>query len=675
MSGGFMLEQPLVIQGKQEEAPGIFGNAVPLRFMPSFKNYATDQKTVEYFKNEIAPVMDFTRQDRQSLEEEWATIRNMNLMQHDSGRRYFGRSDSYLPTYRRERQKIVAHWSRGLFPSDEYFDVVDLGSGDPEKARPVKQYMKWELDTNARVRSHIKPFLGSLADYGNGIKKYWYKKEVRTMGGVTRKQALGNLIQNEYGFKPYSCEGLAVSTRNLFYWYIYPATAESLNDAMMIFEDIDVPVSFVEWMVKMGRWKVGDYNPLDHGDTNIISEHSYNMQRLLDTRAQMQQPGRGMSSTRMGRQITATEGYTFMPLPDDSYMAHEKRGYPVPVQVTCLGDQPVEIRRNPFYHQRHPYLASRIDWEPGFFYGTGQGRIIRPLQLLSNDFMNQTNDNGILAMNPVSIIDVTKMAGLPPPFKPGATWYTLDIDAVKFDRPPLDSTHLGLLLTQTINGMAQDAGGAPPDFSTKGGAASKTATGMSIAQRNTAGPVQDVVEDIEIDVFVELLKNGWKNAVQYRDQAVMISVAGERIEVSPDMLAIDADFRMLGSSQAANQQVRTQQALQLIQMITPIVPLIIQTGYVVDFVGVIKRVWTDGFGYRNFSEFIRRAQAVPGPGLPAGDQMGGVQAEQGDRLRSALEQVHGQGDPLAEAQPGETDDFTAVRQNADQLAGMTGGYH
>src|SRR4051812_15651460 len=121
MPGGFMLEQPLVIQGVQEEVQGVFGNAVPLKYMPSVKNYAQDQNTVDFFKSEIAPVMYWARQDRIEQEEEWATIRNMNLMKHDSGRRYFGRSDSYLPTFRRERQKMVSHLSRGLFPTDDYF--------------------------------------------------------------------------------------------------------------------------------------------------------------------------------------------------------------------------------------------------------------------------------------------------------------------------------------------------------------------------------------------------------------------------------------------------------------------------------------------------------------------------------------------------------------------------
>lgn len=671
MSGGYLMEQPLVIQGTREEAGGLFGNATPLQFMPSQKNYAKDQKTADFFRNEIASVQVWTRQNRLGQQDEWMNIRNMNAMVHDSGRRYFGRSDAYLPVYKRERQKLIATLSKGLFPSDEYFDVTDMQTGDPEQAKPVKALMQWDFERNARLKAYMKPFLGQLVDYGTSPMKFWYKKNIRREGGVTKKSSLGNLINMQYGFKPVANEGMAVSPRNLLYWYIYPETCESLNDAMMVFEDIDVPWAFVEWMHKCGRWANVE-DAVESASSLIVPEHQLAQVHMLYTRGDsFQVPGQS-SMGKTGSIMTFTEAYCYMPLPDDAYMPDEYKGMPLPVMVTSFGDTPVDIRRNPFFHQRPPYVVARIDWEPGFFYGNAQGRIIRPLQLLSNDFMNQTNDNGIIGMNPIAIIDVNKMAGAPTSYYPGAAWYTLGPDAVKFDRPPIDQVQMGMQMTREIAGMAQDAGGAPPDFSNKS-KASSTATGMSIAQRNTAMPLQDVVEDIEVDAMVEMLTMGWKNNIQYRDEAVMASVAGQAIRVTPEMLAIDAQFRWLASSQAQNAQVRTQQAMSLIQMITPIVPLIMQQGYIIDFVALVKKIYTDGMGFRGFQEFIRKAQAVPGAGAPTPGQMPGVQAEQGDRLRSALEQVNGMNDPNAAAQPGETEDFSQVRNEADQNAAMMGG--
>ncbi len=242
---------------------------------------------------------------------------------------------------------------------------------------------------------------------------------------------------------------------------------------------------------------------------------------------------------------------------------------------------------------------------------------------------------------------------------------------MKFDRPPIDQVQMGMQVSNMLMGLAQDMGGAPPDYGAKT-RAGQTATGMSIAQRNVQTPIADTVQDIESEQMLPILMGGWKNAIQYRNEDIMVSIAGEQIRVAPEMLMIDAEFRYLASSQAMNQQVRTQQMMTLVQAITPVVPMIMQQGYIVDFVALFKRVWTDGFGLRGFTDFIKKAQAVPGQGAPAPEQMGGVQAEQQDNMRSALGQVHGAFSPEAEAQPGEGEDFSMVRNEADDLAGMLG---
>lgn len=679
-ASGYLLEQPMVIQGtKEEAAPGIFGNANPLQFIPSMKNYADDEKTAAFFRDEIAPVMRWTRQDRSLLEAKWEETRAMNAMIHDSGRRYFGRSDSYLPIYRREKKKLVSTLSRGLFPSDEYFDCIDLETGDPERAKPVKYYMKWELEQNARLRSFMKPFLGCLVDNGTSVMKTWYKKKI-TSEGTGKRGKLKDLMQMQYGFKEYCKEGMVVSPRQLMYWYIYPSTCESLDDAMMVFEDLEVPIAFVEYMKNSKRWINCDAAiASDQGEQ--IPEHENAKWNLLNARGEgLSVPGRGGQQSHQGSILSMTEVWTYMPLPADAYLPYEDKRLPVPVLVTSLGGGEglptvVSIRRNPFFHQKSPYDVARMDWEQGLFYGSAHGKTIRPLQLLANDFMNQTNDNGIMGLNPIAIMDVNKMVGgANYSFFPGAPWYTLGTDAIKFDRPPIDQVQMGQNMTNQLMGMAQDFGGAAPDYGSKT-RAGNTATGMQIAQKNTQGPLQDDVQDIEGDMMVPMITKAWKNAVQYRDGKTMVSVAGQMIEINPELLGIDAQFMMIGSTQAMNAQVRAQQAQMLIQAVAPLVPGMMQQGYIVDFVSLVRKIYVDGLGFRGFNEFIRKAQAAPQPGMPRPDQMGGVQGQQQDNLRSAMAQVNGAFDDSASPVDGEAQDFTDVRNQADQLAATSGGYN
>lgn len=669
-----LMEHPLVVQGQQEE--GSFASAIPQKFLPASRNYAGDSSAQAYFQNEIYPVMEWTRSDRVALEEEWNEIREMVSMKHGAGRRYFGRSDSYMPIYKKERRKMMSTLKKGLFPSDEYFDVTDRGTGDPERAKPVKCIMQWDFETNANIRAKMKPNIGQLCDYGTAPLKYWYKKQIVTQGTATsRKGALARMFAPEHSFKSYCKEGLAVSPRNLFYWYIYPNTCESLDDASLIFEDIDIPMSFVEMMKFAKRWHSVDEIIAMAGSPNMIPEHQRNQMALLMSRGMgLQQPGTGEPATKLGTMLTVTESWTFMQLPRDAYLEHEDWRLPLPVMVTSFGNVAVEIRRNPFYHQKPPYAVARADWEPGLFYGNAQGKIIKPMQLLVNDFMNQTNDNGIIGLNPISIWDVGKMAGVPSSYYPGAPWYVQGnpSEAVKFDRPPIDQVQMGMMVTNMLIGLAEGSGGSPPDYNSRA-KASNTATGMSIAQRNVQTPIADDVEDIENDQMLPILWGGWKNNVQYRNEDVMVSIAGEMIRVSPDMLLIEAEFRCLAASQAANAQVRTQQMINVVQLITPALPMILQQGYIVDFVALFRRLWTDGFGLRGFTDFIKKGQAAPQMGPPRPDQQAGVVNEQQDNYRSALQQVEGQFGDNAGAQPGEADDFSMVRDQADDMAAMMGG--
>lgn len=670
---GFLVEQPLVIQGQLEEAGGLFGQQMLMKYLPTAKNYAGNEACQMFFQQEIYPVMQFTREDRAGLEQEWNDIRDMTAMKHNAGRRYFGRSDTYMPIYKKERNKMISTMNKGLFPSDEYFDVTDRGTGDPERAKPVKVIMQWDLETNAKIRSKMKPNIGQLCDFGTAPMKYWYKKEVKSQGtAISRASAIAGLVQPQHQFKNYCKEGLAVSPRNLFYWYIYPSTCETVEEATMVFEDIDVPISFVQMMAFTKRWEGTDDVIKMLGQPESIPEHDRNRLAILAQRgAGLGVPGQGAAASKLGSIITLSEVWTYMVLPREAYLPHENWRLPLPVLITCFGGRAMEIRRNPFYHQTPPYAVGRMDWEPGLFYGNAQGRIVRPMQLLINDFMNQTNDNGIMGLNPMSIWDVNKMSGLPTSYFPGAAWYSLGNpnEAVKFDRPPIDQVQMGLQVTNMLMGIAESAGGSPPDYGSRARGAN-TATGMSIAQRNVQTPIADSVMDVENEQMLPILMNGWKNNIQYRNEEVMVSIAGERIVVTPDMLLIDAEFRYLASSQAMNQQVRTQQMLSLVQMITPVVPIILQQGYIVDFVALFKRVWTDGFGLRGFTDFIKKGQAVPQMGPPRPDQRGGLVAEQQNNYRSALQQVEGEFG--AEAQPGEAEDFAVVRNEADDIAGMLG---
>lgn len=668
------------LDAEDEAQEGTFGAATPLNnFLPPSENYASEEEVAQWVKEELASVVDWTVNDRAYLEQAWEEIDRMVELNHDENRRYFGSSDYYVPLYAKNRQSIISNLSRGMFPSDDYIDasMPYLNAPDTEeKAKAAKLYMQWELDSNAQFRTRVKDFLGQWVDTGNAVFKVLYKKpsqrdrEVRFMDSGQPK--MGGARN----------EGASIKARNINDVYVFPTNISGIDEAMLIFEFVDVPRSYVEQMVESGKWDrdVGERFLAGNGGS---SDHSNAIIRRLEAKG-LESPLESSLRGKLSEQFTVIECWTFAALPKRAYITGEETaGRLVPVRVVMTpGGDALSVVRNPHWHQQSPYEFARQNTKPGLFYGYGHGKMHKALQYLTNDTANQTNDCGIYAMNPIAVMNPNQLVGPPPALAPGVAIYAHNVkDAIHFDRPPIDQVQWGMQQLQIWIGMGQDFGGAPPIMQGNNtGRGGKTATGAQILQNNARTPIQDAVEDIENQALISMMKKVWKNAQQYRDGQVMATVAGQQLKMDRATLSLDASFRWMASSQAVNNQVRAQQAIQLMSAIAPAVPLLMQMGYIVDFATLIQRIYVDGFGFRGFKDFIRPAQAVPGqvpfgaPGAvqPQPAQMGGIQAEQGDRTRSALEQVNGMfgSEPAA---PGEGEDFMTIRGMADDMAGMMGG--
>lgn len=653
-----------------------FGSVEPEFNLPPVINYAENAECVAQFRKEIYSTMEWTWINRINLEEEWRAIRRQRMQQHDTGRKYYGRSDAYIPLYARTETTLVSTLSRGLFPSDEYMDAVEQDTGDPEAAKPAKAYMQYELDKVARIRVWMKRFLQQFVAWGNSPIKVWYGTEFRAQARKQLSDYYGTKVAEPHFQLKTLREGARVSVRSLLYWYCYPTIADSLEDCTLVFEDIDVPVGYIKEMCRRGIWK----NEQDALRSPIPPNHLINQQDVLTNSYGITPPATGILGDRLvGGTRVLTEGYSFMKLPSSAYTADEDKNDLLPVHFVCAGTKLMWLSRNENWHQRHPYLIARQNVEPGFFYGHGEGRRMRPLSYLVNDFANQGNDVLQYGINAVNKVNPAHVAGPLPPMRPGVVWKMTDVkEGHIFDRPPTEGAQHAMDALGMYLGMGQDFSGTPPVIQGSGGGKNaRTATGAAILQRNALSPIQDKVEDIELEVLNQMMELIWINAQQFRDSDVMTMIAGEKITITPDQLAGNYDFTWMASTQTANQSQRTQQLMSFLQAIGPMIQLLNQQGKIFDPVPLLRRVWADGFGMRGFDQLIHAAQPVlqqgvqpPNGGAPATSQ--GVQQEQSDRLRSAIEQAWGQDGTPVDMQPGEGEDFADIRKESDQIAAQMG---
>jgi hypothetical protein len=351
--------------------------------------------------------------------------------------------------------------------------------------------------------------------------------------------------------------------------------------------------------------------------------------------------------------------------------------------VVLANGIPVEATRNPFWHQKPPYVKQTLEGRPDNFYGMGMGRMGLELQRLTNDFMNQMNDVGQYALNPVAIIKPNAIVGPTPSMKPGTVFNVLESDAVRFDRPPIEQLQGGGMLLDRIVAFMNDLMGAPPLLQGGGGGgAAKTATGSQILQSNVKSDLQDIIEDIELNVLIPLMEMTFQLGAQYENDERWMAVTGAApMKFRREAFTEQYKFRWMASSQTANQQVRAQQALMFIQQLPAMAQMLAMQGKTIDPIPVLRRFYADALGGRDFDKIVVAApMAPPGMGPPGAPGAPGalprgvpgeepIPGEDGGRARSAVEQAPGGSGSVA---PGEAEDFMNVRAGADEMAGMMG---
>lgn len=639
-------------------------------------NLATDPLILGQIRDFLVNLIDEGRRQRQPLEDEWRRIDRMEMLMHDGGQMYYGRHNAYLPVFMRIKRSQRTQLRRGLFPSDEYMDVADRLTGDPQRAYPTKAYVQWELESNAKIRLAAASMLSQLVGLGNTVWKRWYNREVNYAG----KMMMGPMgPQLSYG--PSYREGLRVKPISLYNFYMWPTTAATKAEAEWVWEDIDVPLAQIKYLIDKGVF-LGGRAAMDAPEPDTHRLQAAEVHSNLHGIAPPQEgtlQGNHLAGVR-----TLTHVWGELMLPSHMLLPFEDPDCPYPVRIIMAGQTPVYVTRNPFLTQEDPYDFLATNTRPGFLYGYGDGKAAYSLQLLMNDAFNQLMDVQAYCNNPVLKYNPTLCPYPLPALYPGVPMPTLDIqNGMAFERPPHQMVDYGQGMVAFLRSWEEELSGSPPQR--QGKSSGETATQSQILQYNSMTPLQDQVEEIEQALLVPTAKAAWMLGQQYRDQVVFAIVSGSSVRVTPADLIIDAEFRWLASSQAVAQAQRMQQMQAILQMaVNPaVLQLLMAQGNIVDPAPLIARMY-GAAGLRGFDSFIRRVGPPLAPGQPIPPEMMAMQqqafaqagqegGQSGGRARSATEQANGNaGGGPRDAMPGEANEFMGVRQNADEIAGSYG---
>lgn len=533
-------------------------------------NHAEDPAVVERIQKEILSKLPRIRGEQSTLHDEWSKCFAVWDQKHEV-RLYEGASDLFIPVARNIVETFVAQVKAKLFP---YKFIVEETSTGPMGAMQQMGILPPELPTPDAVGGLLRHFIEQASVgrriealirdgfiYGTGIVKFPWLTKTRE---VFRRRPLlppelaqlapPELAQQVTIQKEQlrTFHGPAFQVVDPFRFYVSPVTVRDLDDAQLVFEDVDASYYHLQAMEKAGIY------------TGVA--------RLKDrAKVDPQVDGdRNRRLTRYGLTVESTNGRQAY---GDNYVITEiwacfdleGTGEEYPCKIVACGDVVLEARRNPFVDQRAPYRAWKLIDFPDLFFGQGLLTGLKHQQYAVNALVNQGIDSAVYQTNPVLIANAM---GLPQ----GMGSLKIGYRGVMYVNGRPDDNIKPLLIPDTsktafetaslIMSSMRDMAGAPPILQGKLGSNEQTATEASILGENAQSGVDNFVSSLEESILTPMLHDWYVMSQQFLDEPLYVDITGEPkpVQLTAEDLVLDYRFRWLsGGAMAAQTAANAQE--------------------------------------------------------------------------------------------------------------------
>src|SRR5215475_5957968 len=585
-------------------------------------NLAVDPEIQARIRQELCPLVTRTRDERMVLRDRWLRYYRIWSLRHDV-QGYRGRTNTYFPIGRRWIEQWVTRLKRDLFPDNDWFACRALAE-DFEKRVPAKVALqKYWMRRYIRLRRHALPFLRQLVMYGTSpVRNVWrcLEHEQPALQDVLDDLGEPSGRTVERVEKVADFLGPTFEPVDLFAFYVWPVTAESLDNATLAFEDRCVSRAHVEALAA---------KPLDPDNPKSGNVYEF-VPELLELYASAIS-SRGSSSS--GQKFDALalrladKGFTApldqnlpsalrpLDLTECSWMV-DLEGEGAQRYLVTLGADtiPLRVQRRPFWHGGTQWLCGRFVEVAEEFYGRGLPEIFDYIQYFVNDLGNQSGDAFVWSTNPIAVVDIGAVQD-PTSLRmvPGAKWLA-NPAGVQFTTPPQGAAQAGLDAVQGFVGMADNLVAPTParPIVPNQPAGPQDSAGLAAQLADSAVDLRAVVENLEDEVMVPLLERSDILAQQCLDRDIILKVAGQDgVELMEHPITVadlvgEYEWEWLGTTSALNQQVRAQQMVQGIALLVQIpADQLAAENITVDWRYVLTQYWSLGLGLPNADRVLR----------------------------------------------------------------------
>lgn len=536
-------------------------------------NFAEDRdvatRAMEYF----LPIVQDCRNNRRAREEDWMEDYRLWSCKEPDGAMYLGRSNVFVPELRKQCEISVGRFMQGIFPSQDFVRAIPTKGTTRAQAEKLEEAIKYELIVKNQFPVVIAAFERQKTLFGTSFLRPSFEadwKDVFYKDPKTNKPMKARVPK---------FQGVKWRTTDVFHTYVYPESADP-QDVQIYFEEAFVHKYECERRPDL-------YKGLEDVPEISNDMNEWNWAEL--TRLQINRLSQ--SAKARPKDILLTEIWGDFEL---------EKGKWVPVVCTMANYQKiVRLQRNPYFFQSQPFLMGGYQQQPTkLAYYSSLPDMLRGLQYLQNDIINQTMDSLTYALNPISIID-PGFAGDVNSFKvmPGAKWFASP-QGVQFANFP-DVSNSGWNGMQQIRSMIQQFSDANISIAPQLSGKVRTATQSQAVENEMAADLKNMILTDEYQILQPACLMTQLLLQQYQNEDYQIRVQGPQKgswitkKVEPADLVAQVDWVWKGSSEAQRSNLRSQQILSFMNLVTNIAAISPGT---VDLPALTMLVAKEGFG-------------------------------------------------------------------------------
>jgi hypothetical protein len=527
------------------------------------------------------------------IHETW--LRNYSAWRNRHTRRQF-LSETFnhtLPASRRAVERSVVRVAQMLLPSSQFFEVypgAEMDEEEGKRAEAVWSYEFFVLSKKIPIRRVVKQWARCYNLYGRAISK--------TTVRVEPTGEIDPATNQEKKLVWPTCRAV-----DPFMFYVWPETATTIDEAVLVFEDNMMP-----WEIYDAHAKSGVVDPIPQEEL-AAPEWPVTLTRRLAA-SQLTNPSDTAAGPLQEKpEVKALVNFVAL---SEVWMKKNRQLRRIWL-VWNVADGPRVVADRVSKMPAPPYRMALARELPGEQFTSGLMDDLEPLNAFLNDQVNITLETQATTVWPPAAVDPTLIRRSDTlRYRPRQKWL-VDPAGVKWMEPPDNMARLGfagiqmgMTFIDTFSGSTPLSEGTPGRNMPRAGFAVSSLMNLAMAD------IKDVAEIIEDELLTPLLADIYRLSALLvpSDQVVRVpgarDMAARRVTMSD--LVGDWEFRWVGSLQSQDFQVRAQRLITLLGTLGDVGPLIMQDlmakGKRINWVALLQRLWRDGVGERGADSII-----------------------------------------------------------------------